>query len=405
MRTTTPIWAKRVAAEAADLQRDHRAEEADRDREKHGERHGEALIERHQEEIGEGDRNAENVNGLSGRLLLLQRGPGPFEGVAGRQHLLRRPLHRGQRLARAVSRRGRAVDVHGSQVVVAGDQLRTDDHLGGHQRAQRNHVALGVRHIDAIDVVEAASILGVGLDVDLPDSTIGVELVDEIAAHRRLQGLEDVADGDAQDLRLVAVDIEIDLGRVGAIGAEYARELRLLIGLEDERPHGRRELGRALAAADGFELVLEAAGRPEPDDGRSIVEEDARSRDALRFRLDFGDQSVDRLRGVGALLEGGEAYDEERGVGKRHAVELAEADNRGEGGDAFLGPDDLLNLARQRVGAIDGRSGRQIDLGVEEALVFLGQKSTRDQAEQREGRASGDRRRRAGPGARTSPCA
>jgi hypothetical protein len=48
-------------------------------------------------------------------------------------------------------------------------------------------------------------------------------------------------------LRLVAVDIEIDLGRVGGIGAEDVRELRLLIGLEDERPHGRGKIRRAPA--------------------------------------------------------------------------------------------------------------------------------------------------------------
>ena len=96
------------------------------------------------------------------------------------------------------------------------------------------------------------------------------------------------------------------------------------------------------------------------------------------------------MRGVRALFERGEAYDKECGVGKRHAIELAEADDRCEGGDAFLGADDLFNFAGQSVGAIDRRTGRQIDLGVEEALVFLGQKSARDQAEQREGRGGGE---------------
>ena len=140
-----------------------------------------------------------------------------------------------------------------------------------------------------------------------------------------------------------------------------------------------------------FELVLEAAGRAEPDDRRSVVEQDACTRDALRLRLDLGDERVDRLRGIGALFERGQAYDKERGVGQRDAVELAEADDRGKRRDAFLGADDLLDLAHERVGAIDRRSRRQIDLGVEEALVFLGQKSGRDQAEQIEGRAGSDR--------------
>src|SRR5262249_41191876 len=157
------------------------------------------------------------------------------------------------------------------------------------------------RHVDAIEVVETASILGVGLDIDLPDPAIGVELIDEVAAHRRLQSLKDVADSDAEDLRLVAVDIEIDLGRVGGVGAEDVRELRLLIGLEDERPHGGREVRWALAPANGFELVLESSGRAEPDDGRSVVEQDACSSNAGRLRLDLGDQGADRLRGVGAL--------------------------------------------------------------------------------------------------------
>ena len=45
--------------------------------------------------------------------------------------------------------------------------------------------------------------------------------------------------------------------------------------------------------------------------------------------------AVTDCEGSGALFERGEAYDKECGVGKRHAIELAEADDRGEGGDAL----------------------------------------------------------------------
>src|SRR5271154_5295248 len=47
-----------IVAEAAQPERDHGAQEADGDREQHGQRHAEALIERHQEEIGERERDA-----------------------------------------------------------------------------------------------------------------------------------------------------------------------------------------------------------------------------------------------------------------------------------------------------------------------------------------------------------
>jgi hypothetical protein len=62
-----------------------------------------------------------------------------------------------------------------------------------------------------------------------------------------LQGIEDIGDLDTEHLRLIAVDIEIDLGRVGSKGAEYARDLGLPIGRHKQAPERRREIGRRLA--------------------------------------------------------------------------------------------------------------------------------------------------------------
>ena len=62
--------------------------------------------------------------------------------------------------------------------------------------------------------------LRIGLNVDLPGAAEDVEVVDVVAAERRLQRVENVADLDAEHLRLVAIDIEIDLRRVGGVGAE-----------------------------------------------------------------------------------------------------------------------------------------------------------------------------------------
>ncbi len=58
---------------------------ADRDRQQHGQRDVPALVQRHQEEIGEQHGEPEDDAGLARRPLLLQRRAGPFEAVAGRQ--------------------------------------------------------------------------------------------------------------------------------------------------------------------------------------------------------------------------------------------------------------------------------------------------------------------------------
>ena len=64
--------------------------------------------------------------------------------------------------------------------------------------------------------------LGLGLDLHLPGAAEQVEVVGVGAAHRGLQGREDVADRDAQRLGALAVELEVDLRRGGAVGREHA---------------------------------------------------------------------------------------------------------------------------------------------------------------------------------------
>ena len=86
-----------------------------------------------------------------------------------------------------------------------------------------------------------------GLDVDLPGAAEQIEVVDVEAAENGLERVEHVADADAQGLHLVAVDVEIELGRVGGVGGEHRPERRVLVGGEDEPASGCGELGRIAA--------------------------------------------------------------------------------------------------------------------------------------------------------------
>jgi hypothetical protein len=126
------------------------------------------------------------------------------------------------------------------------------------------------------------AVSGPGLEDDLPDPSVDVELIDEVAAEGGPKRLEDVVHGDAEDLRPVAVDVEIDLRCRSIERAEHGGQLGLLIGRVNQRAHGGGEVGGRLVAG-GLELILEAAGRAEPDDRRQIEREDVGARNARRL--------------------------------------------------------------------------------------------------------------------------
>src|ERR1700704_1973002 len=95
--------------------------------------------------------------------------------------------------------------------------------------------------MNPIDIIDPVAVLCLALDIDLPEAAEGIELVNVVAAERRLQGAEYLADLNAECLCLVAIDTEIDLRIVGRVGAEDVRQLGLLVCLEHEPAHGGGE--------------------------------------------------------------------------------------------------------------------------------------------------------------------
>ena len=172
-------------------------------------------------------------------------------------------------MAGTVARLRRTIDDRGPVAVVADQSLRRLDEPGLGQCPDRHHRAAAAAHIDTIDVLDRIAELRLGLDIDLPGAAEQVEIVDVKSAKRRLQRVEDVADLDPEHLRLVAVDVEADLRRVGGEGAEDAGEFGLLIGGDQETAHHRRDVIGALPL-QCLERVLEAAGTAEADDRRQV---------------------------------------------------------------------------------------------------------------------------------------
>src|SRR5208283_1108375 len=94
-----------------------------------------------------------------------------------------------------------------------------------------------------------------------------VQVVDKVAAERGLQRLEYILQLDAEDLHLVAVDIEIDR-RIGRRERrEHSAQLRVLVGRYD---HPAQNLGKLLriAAPKVLKDIGEASTRAETDNRR-----------------------------------------------------------------------------------------------------------------------------------------
>ena len=109
-----------------------------------------------------------------------------------------------------------AVDRRGGEHVVAGDLRRRVGvaHLG--HRTQRHHVAVGVADFELSDGLRVHAERRVSLDVDLPRASEAVEVVDVVAAQVGLQHVEDVGQRHAHRLGLLAIDVDVKLGRTGA---------------------------------------------------------------------------------------------------------------------------------------------------------------------------------------------
>ena len=357
-------------------QRAHRTQDADADGKQDRNGNGPTLVECYQEEVGEQHREAQDHRGLPSRLLLLQGSTGPLVAEALGQRGVGEVLHGGDRLARAPAGRRPAIEGHAAIVVVADDGLRPQRQPRLGEGAQRHHLSLPVADMDAVDVVDLGPVGGLGLDVDLPGAAEQIEVVDVEAAENGLERVEHVADADAQGLHLVAVDVEIELGRVGGVGGEHCPEGRVLVGGEDEPASGCGELGR-IAAPKILELVLEAAAGAEPDDRRQVEGDHVGLADRLELGAQLGEQAVDAERRVVALLEGLQQHDQEAAIGLRQPVDEAVAYDRADVRDALGVEQDLLHPLGHRSRPVHGRTFGELQLDEEGTLVLARQEAGR----------------------------
>ena len=131
----------------------------------------------------------------------------------------------------------------------------------------------------------------VGLGAHLVDAAEGVEVVDVGGAEIDLQRLEDVGDRHVQHARLGAVDLQIDLRRVGREGREHAGELRILRRAcpSSRRPPPAR--GRMSAPVRSCSWILKPPALPMPAHRRRRDRDDEGLLDRLQPPEELADDA------------------------------------------------------------------------------------------------------------------
>ena len=195
----------------------------------------------------------------------------------------------------------RAIDDRGPITIVTHNRLRALYEFRLSQRANWHGASVCVTHINLLNVIKLIAERRISLHVDLPGAAKSIEVVDIETPQRRLQGVENVADLNAEDLSLVTVDVQIDLRRIGVVSGKYPSELRLTIGRDRKAAKDRGQVSRRLPL-ESFVDKLEAASVAQPKYGRQVKRKCDRSLNCSKLRPQAGDDRPSTLSRICAFL-------------------------------------------------------------------------------------------------------
>ncbi|KAG0947554.1 hypothetical protein G6F31_014175 [Rhizopus arrhizus] len=285
----------------------------------------------------------------------------------------------GHRLAGADTRRWLAGDFHRRQTVVALQRSRCAAPVRADQRRQRHHLPCLVAHAPALDVLRLHARFGRALDEHLLDATLVDEVVDEIAAQRRIQGVIDVLRIHAHGLCLGIVHLHRVHRRVLQAGVAHIDQLRIPGSLLQQRVacgHGGGMAGTALV----LQFQGETAGIAEAEDGRRRGDEHLCIGHAGHGR------GQARGDGIGIVLAVVPVFQADEGLAD---VLAAAGDTETSGGldreHAVVLHCGGTEAIHHCTGLLQGGPGRQLHQRIEHALVFIGQERTRQVPQQQAG--------------------
>jgi len=283
-------------------------------------------------------------------------------------------------LARADPGQRRAVDGGGRIHVVADDDERPAVVLDAGHRAQGDHLAAGVADLEPPHVLGPHAEGRVGLHVHLPGPAELVEVVHVEPAQVHLEGLEHLAQRHAHGLALGAIDVDVQLGRVGAEHGGQAGQAGRLVSLLDQVVGLGLEDFQALVAAV-FDHHLEAAGGAQAADRRRAEDEQHAVLDLAELLANGLEDRVGAALGLQTLVEGLER-DEHRAqvrtVGPQHERHPTDADDMADAGDLADQPG---RPAHHLLGPLQRRGIGELGRHEQVALVLVGNEADGHAAE------------------------
>ena len=214
--------------------RAERAENRDRHRQKNDERQRDAFVLRRERQIHEQQSESEDDQRLAARLDFFDRQSGPRVRKSLRQRAVRQLLHDRERLAGAVARRGRSIDLRRAEQVVVRDVLRRRGLTNRHDVAERHHRSARRPRVVALDVRRIRSEFRIRLHVDAVRTVVEVEVVDVGRSEQHLQRSRDAAQRETEAFRLLAIDVDDNLRIVRRELREQRREPGRLVALRDQ---------------------------------------------------------------------------------------------------------------------------------------------------------------------------
>ncbi len=235
---------------------------------------------------------------------------------------------------------------------------------------QWDHLAAVVAYLQLADLLRCQAELLVGLDVDLIGATEAIEVVRVQRAQVDLHGVEDVVDGHAMGLGLLAVDIGIHLRHVDLIAGEQAGQLRIVGTLGDDVLHLGVQLLVAQVAAV-LHLHAEPADGPQALHGRRREDRQEGFLNDAELTVEL---SGDGARGqalVPALAEVLQCDEDDAAVGA--VGETVDRQPR-EGHGVFharMLAGDFRHALDHVLGAVQGSGVRQLGEGDQVLLVLL----------------------------------
>src|ERR1700742_4364317 len=249
-------------------------------------------------------------------------------------------------------------------------RLRPDDRLEIAERAQRHHAAGLIAHVETRQVRGGRTRGIVGLQRHTERSPEQVKVVDVERTQIDLQRVEHVGQTEAQKLRLVAVEVVVELRRRRAErGEELLRtQLRLLARFRDERLRDIVERDAA-ASAQVLELKLEAAGGAEAGNRRRVETQDDGFRQAKKLRPQLGDEIRRALLGR-TLIPWLEDRELHRRIRLRGVGEEVQAADRTDNIHSRRALENITYFPGHRVGTFERRAVRQLDDDEEIALIL-----------------------------------